>query len=83
MAIGNFVDGEWVDRYASGDLLSEDTISRLHCGDFMQVFGAEMFRRLFVAQQATVVRARAEPYPAKHREPSRIFEALLGTIHAV
>jgi hypothetical protein len=44
-----------------------------------KIFGAEMFRRLPLDQQAAVVRARAEAWSAQRRERSEAFETMLRT----
>jgi hypothetical protein len=80
MAIGYFVDGKRVNPHAPGDLLSADAVAHLHGEDFTRTFGAEMFRRLPLAQQAAVLRAWADAYSARTRERSKAFEALLGPI---
>ncbi len=82
MAIAYFVDGKRVNSHAPGDLLSADAVTHLHGDDFMQSFGAEMFRRLPLAQQAAVLRAWAEAYSGKRRERSKAFEARLASILA-
>lgn len=80
MAIGYFVDGKRVNPHAPGDLLSADALTHLHGEDFAQTFGAEMFRRLTLAQQAAVVRAWTDAYSAKSKERSKMFERLLRPI---
>jgi hypothetical protein len=80
MAISYFVDGKRVNSHAPGDLLSADSVIQLHGDDLMQSFGAEMFRRLPLEQQAAVVRAWTKAYSAKTRERSEAFENLLGDI---
>ncbi|RFU47672.1 hypothetical protein [Paraburkholderia sp. DHOC27] len=82
MALSFFVDGRRVSPHAPGDLLSEDAISQLHGDDFIRTFGAEMFRRLPLAQQAAVVRAWTEAYSAKNKERREAFESLLEPILA-
>lgn len=80
MAVAYFVDGKRVNPHAPGDLLSADTVTHLHGDDFMQSFGAEMFRRLPLAQQAAVVKAWADAYSVASRERGKTFESLLGAI---
>lgn len=82
MAIGYFVDGRRVNPHAPGDLLSADSVAELHGDDFVRTFGAEMFRRLPLDQQAAVVKAWADAYSIISAERGKAFEALLGEIFA-
>lgn len=82
MAVGYFVNGKRVNSHAPGNLLSANAIVHLHGDDFMREFGAEMFRRLPLEQQAAVVNAWAKANSGKPRERSEAFEALLAAIFA-
>jgi hypothetical protein len=82
MAITFFVDGKRVNSHTPGDLLSADSVTTLHGDDFMQSFGAEMFRRLPLDQQAAVVRAWAEAYSVSSEERREVFEMLIDDIFA-
>jgi hypothetical protein len=82
MAITFFVDGKRVNSHTPGDLLSADSVTTLHGDDFMQSFGAEMFRRLPLDQQAAVVRAWAEAYSVRSEERREVFEMLIDDIFA-
>lgn len=65
------------------DLLSGDAVAHLHGEDFIQTFGAEIFRRLPLAQQAAVSRAWANACCVRNGERSKAFEPLLGPIFSV
>jgi hypothetical protein len=82
MAVGYFVNGRRVNPHTPGDLLSADAVTHLHGDDFMRTFGAEMFRRLSLEQQAAVVNAWAKANSRKSRERGKAFEALLAAIFA-
>ncbi|CAD6547871.1 hypothetical protein [Paraburkholderia metrosideri] len=82
MAVGYFVNGRRVNPHAPGNLLSADAVTHLHGDDFMRTFGAEMFRRLPLEQQAAVVSAWAKANPRKNSERNDAFETLLTAIFA-
>lgn len=82
MAVGYFVDGRRVNPHAPGNLLSADAITHLHGDDFMRTFGAEMFRRLSLEQQAAVIGAWTKSQPRKNSERNESFETLLAAIFA-
>ncbi|MGF6571954.1 hypothetical protein SAMN05443245_5674 [Paraburkholderia fungorum] len=80
MAVGYFVNGVRVNPHAPGNLLSANALTHLHGDDFIREFGADMFRRLPLEQQAAVIGAWSKANSDKAKERSEVFEALLAGI---
>jgi hypothetical protein len=82
MAVAYFVNGTRVNPHAPGNLLSADAVTHLHGNEFMRTFGAEMFRRLSLEQQAAVVNAWAAANSHTSRERKDAFDMLLTEVFA-